>query len=280
MFFSLIGEIRKVTPKTVIPQIPPQKTPVSAPLLHDMFGYSINIRSLCDPLKYNFVHDLLSSEKPSFLGITETWLTDSPGSVAALATPGEFTFFHHNPRTENRGGGVAFVCNTKLCPKLLSIGTYPSFESLVVQTKYPKPCIFSVIYRPDKKSTIKVFINDFTDFISKLSCFNKPLILMGDFNIHLNKTSRDVSNFLEILDIFDLKQFISSPTHCHGNILDLVISSETITSIEISDPTSIISDHFLLKFTCTFVSTTNNTPTLLPISYRKTRQINPLLLQK
>ena len=234
---------------------------------------------MCDPIKYNYIFDFLTTEKPSFCGISETWLADNPGSIAALATPETYSFFHHNPRTENRGGGVALICETKLCPKLLNIGIYPSFESLVVQTKYPIPCILSVIYRPDKKSTIKVFNDDFTDFVSKLSCFNKPIILMGDFNIHLNKSSQDVSNFLEILDIFDLKQFVSSPTHRHGNILDPVISSDPINSLEIYDLTSTISDHFLLKFKCNFHSVDCNTPTSLQVSYRKMDQINTLSLK-
>lgn len=244
----------------------------------ELKGFYINIRSLCDHIKYNFIFDLLSSENPSFLGISETWLPDPPGTVSALCTPPGYSFFHHNPRIDTRGGGVALICISTLSPKLVNIGNYPSFESLVVQIKYPQPSIISVIYRRDKSSTVKVFTDHFTDFLSKLSCLNKPIFIIGDFNIHLNKQSNDVSNFLETLDIFNLKQFVTSPTHRLGNILDPIISSSHVSSLVISDPK--ISDHFLLKFNCHFESFNNIPPSSITISYRKTNDIKFPLLQK
>lgn len=229
-------------------------------------------------MKYNFISDLLSSENPSFFALSETWLPDSPGAAGAMATPKKFSLFHHNPRIDTRGGGVALICATKLTPKLLNIGTYPSFESLVVQIKNPQPSILAVIYRPDKNSTIKVFNDDFTDFLCKLSCLNKPILVMGDFNIHFNKPSQNLSHFKDTLEMFTLEQFVSSATHCHGNILDLVISSNTISSLEISNP--YVSDHFLIKFKWSLPSPIKVTPASISVSYRKLDQIDTLSLNE
>lgn len=232
---------------------------------------------MCDPIKYNFIYDLLLTENPSFFGITETWLPNDPGAIASLSTPENFSFLHHNPRVDTRGGGVALVCASNSNPKLLNVGNYSSFESIVVQIKNPQPSIISVIYRPDKNSTINKFLDDFTDFLSKLSCLNKPIIILGDLNIHLNKETLNVSNFNEILDIFSLKQFVSSPTHFFGNTLDPVISSNPVNSLEISNPT--VSDHYLLKFKVTLQSPLIKTPAFIPVSYRKIKEIDTCLLQ-
>lgn len=241
-------------------------------LTSELLGYYINIRSLCDPVKYNYIYEILSSKKPAFFGITETWLPDTPGVVASLAIPNNYLFFHHNPRVDIRGGGVALICASCLSPKKLNLGGYVSFESLTVQIQFPKAAILSVVYRRNGNATLNDFINDLTDYLCILSCLNKPLIILGDINIQLNKRSNIVTNFSEVLDIFNLKQFIHSPTHCLGNTLDPIISSNEVNSIEISD--SAITDHFLLKFICLFNSLNLIKPSSMTVSYRKLDNID------
>ncbi|XP_064190191.1 uncharacterized protein LOC135254144 [Anguilla rostrata] len=64
-----------------------------------------------------------------------------------------------------------------------------------------------------------------------------PLILLGDFNIHLDVSHSAV--FLPLLHSFDLSLMHSPPTHKAGNLLDLVI----LRNCSSSDPTVIPLHH-------------------------------------
>ena len=47
---------------------------------------------------------------------------------------------------------------------------------------------------------------------------------MGDFNIQVNKLNTPgIEEFLDILDVMNMKQIVNQPTHNKGNILDLII---------------------------------------------------------
>ena len=53
----------------------------------------------------------------------------------------------------------------------------------------------------------------------------KPLLLTGDFNFHLDNTSSsDTKGFMDILDSADLDQHVSGSTHRKGHILALIIT--------------------------------------------------------
>ena len=176
----------------------------------------------------------------------------------------------HTPRETGPGGSVALICSSHLNPHKLSIKNFASFESIAIKFKCPQPFIVSVIYRPPS-SSLTSFLDHFTDYLSLLTNLNCPLILIGDFNIHTNIANIPSSNFLELLDLFNLSQFSHSPTHISGNTLDLVISSNPIQSLTASD--SLVSDHFLLKFDC-LIPHTRPTQSSTSISFRKLSQIN------
>ncbi len=132
----------------------------------------------------------------------------------------------------------------------------------------PNPSIISVIYRPP--GHLNTFISDFTDYLSFLANLNKPITILGDFNIHVNKPSKIVSDFNDTLELFHLSQYVHTSTHNLGNTLDLVISSYPINQLTVSDP--YISDHFLIDFNCVLPSPK---PARMPItiSFRQTDSI-------
>lgn len=78
------------------------------------------------------------------------------------------------------------------------------------------------------------------------SCDN--ILILGDFNIHvccLNKPM--VSEFLQLVESFNFKQSVSSPTHEQGHILDLVLSlGLPICNIEVGN--DVLSDHMPVTF--------------------------------
>src|ERR1044071_10441506 len=75
------------------------------------------------------------------------------------------------------------------------------------------------------------------------------LLILGDFNLHID-VSNDFysSEFLTLLQTFDLCQHITSPTHSSGHILDLLISRKehNISQVNITDP--LLSDHSAVLF--------------------------------
>ena len=89
-----------------------------------------------------------------------------------------------------------------------------------------------IIYRPPPSSTNKLsfttFREEFSDFITQAASKHKYYLILGDFNIHMdNLTCPQARNFSDILDKFNLAQFVPKPTHRAGHILDLVISGDS-----------------------------------------------------
>uniref|UniRef100_A0A4W6D5N5 Reverse transcriptase domain-containing protein n=1 Tax=Lates calcarifer TaxID=8187 RepID=A0A4W6D5N5_LATCA len=98
---------------------------------------------------------------------------------------------------------------------------------------------------------------------------------MGDFNIHLNKASDPLNiAFLALIDTFGFTQSVHEPTHCGGNTLDLILSRGIeVSNLTISPVTSVISDHFLIKFDATLVC-----PPKIVSNISSTRHIGPATL--
>ena len=106
-----------------------------------------------------------------------------------------------------------------------------------------------VIYRPPpshkNKLNVFVFLDEFISFLEKLITTTDPLVIVGDFNFHLdNQCDRAAALFQELLDAFSLVQHIHEPTHRKGHTLDLIITridDKSVKNVRISDP--LISDH-------------------------------------
>ena len=74
-----------------------------------------------------------------------------------------------------------------------------------------------------------------------------PVILIGDFNIHYNK-SDESGKIHSLCDIYNMVQHVQVPTHIHGNILNLVLSSLDANLIScLSGYDVALSDHYLVE---------------------------------
>lgn len=62
------------------------------------------------------------------------------------------------------------------------------------------------------------------------------ILILGDLNVH--------AEFLNIIDSFNLLQWVNYPTHIHGHMLDQILSYG-LSVIEVPVVDSAISDHFL-----------------------------------
>ena len=82
------------------------------------------------------------------------------------------------------------------------------------------------IYRPPDGS-IPQFIDIFTELLVDILTCNTNLVVLGDFNIHVNDTSNPNANiFLDTMTALGLKQHVDGPTHRSGNCLDLIFTEE------------------------------------------------------
>lgn len=246
------------------------------PLTHELNVSYMNIRSLNN--KASFIHEHIVHNKLAFFALTETWLNGKQSDpIRCLATPTDYLFFD-SPRLDRRGGGTSMVCMESLKPSSITTPSFDSFEHLALFISLPFPITILVIYRPPS-SSLAGFSSDVTDLFSILSLRSSPIFIIGDININPSLSmGHGNPSFNDLLLQFDISQLITTPTHRHGNILDILASSTTtiVSPITISDQSPEISDHFLISC-CISAPSCPPLPRLskAPITFRRLSLIDP-----
>ena len=73
-----------------------------------------------------------------------------------------------------------------------------------------------------------MFFDPFCDFLEHSDSLPGKTLLMGDFNFHFENLENNNSGKLhDIIDIFNLTQSVTEPTHNQGHLLDLVLSKQS-----------------------------------------------------
>ncbi len=92
------------------------------------------------------------------------------------------------------------------------------------------------------------FIKEFADFLSELVLAADKVLIVGDFNIHVdNEKDALGSAFIDILNSIGLRQHVSGPTHSRNHTLDLILSHGIdVNGVEILQQSDDISDHYLV----------------------------------
>ena len=98
------------------------------------------------------------------------------------------------------------------------------------------------------------------------------LVLMGDFNLHVESSSSDVRQPTGILESLNLDPYVNFPTHIRGHSIDLMIFSKgcDILSVSTSD---MISDHFSILADLN-IPTDHSRTVPQVITYRKLKAFN------
>ena len=80
------------------------------------------------------------------------------------------------------------------------------------------------------------------------------LVIIGDFNFHLETTRSNSKTFHSLIDSFDLIQKVNFPTHIHGQTLDVVLTKSNNDNISNNHTTDAFSDHFSVSFILNFLT--------------------------
>ena len=129
------------------------------------------------------------------------------------------------------------------------------------------PVLSVTVYRPPKLKPCSTFLSEFSDFLSIIHPNYDKIIIVGDFNLHIdNEADSNAREFIDLLYSMDFTQHVNEPTHNRGHTLDLVISKGLEIYISsISDLA--LSDHFCIFFTTSIPKVEFNTERLVKKRY-------------
>ncbi|KAM3582729.1 uncharacterized protein V6R79_009137, partial [Siganus canaliculatus] len=88
------------------------------------------------------------------------------------------------------------------------------------------------------------------EFLCSLVLKSASVIVVGDFNIHVDNESDSLSRaFLSLLESVGFSQCVHEPTHCFLHTLDLVLSyGVEINNLTVFPQNPLLSDHALITF--------------------------------
>lgn len=195
--------------------------------------------------------------------VSETWLNDQNKHLVDVNG-----FIYYHAGRVGRGGGVGIYVSTLYKAKCVHSCVNEHMEGLRISVSLGKTdFLIGCIYRPPK--------GNYTDFLESFEEIMTPLILkfdnvvcLGDFNIDMLETGNvSVCRFCEVLDTFNLKQIVTSPTRVtpiSATLLDyiLITASLNAENVGYSDMHG-LSDHRLVY--CTIII-----PNDLTVSTKKT----------
>ncbi|XP_051741231.1 uncharacterized protein LOC127507820 isoform X2 [Ctenopharyngodon idella] len=158
--------------------------------------------------KADFITSIAIHSGLLLMALTETWIKpEDTATPAALSS--NFTF-SHTPHQIGRGGGTGLLMSNewKFNP-LPALCDYSSFESHAITITYPAKIHAVVLYRPPGQ--LGNFLEELDVLLSSFPEDGTSLLVLGDFNIHLDKPQ--AADFRTLLASFDLKRVSTTATH-------------------------------------------------------------------
>ena len=128
-----------------------------------------------------------------------------------------------------------------------------------------------LFYRPEDHPFL-AFINNMVEYMENNITDKSEFLLLGDFNIHVNKLHDDEAvTFHDFLSSFGLQNHILFPMHKSQNILDLIITHESTDIVSNFKQEEMISDYFAVLFSLHIPSRPNHERIL---KFRKVKEID------
>ena len=209
----------------------------------------LNARSI--KCKEFLIREEIDSTDAEFVVVTETWLRANDASWVECS---QFNRDGYKMLTYNRqvrtGGGLALIYKDKYIVNTMEKGQMRSYEYLVCTIRIRGTVItLVIIYHPSfsraSRITIPIFIDEITEFLPNVLVKYTNIIMLGDFNLHLDSDDPDAVLFSDILDAMGLIPHISVPTHIAGHTLDQIYSVLNSRAIVRNcSQSALLSDHY------------------------------------
>jgi len=129
-------------------------------------------------------------------------------------------------------GGIAAVAFTGARLQPVDIGAAPTtFEFVCVRVSTGDVSyIVCAIYRPGSAAVTAAFFVDLADVLDRLATFVDPLFVVGDLNVHLERTDdATAAQLVDVLADHGLSCRVTAPTHDAGGLLDVVASRDDLS---------------------------------------------------
>ena len=202
-----------------------------------------NVRSLRRNLENFQVHLLDELDYPfSVIGISETKITTSSGLDFNPHIPNYQ--FEYVP-TPLLCGGIGMYINSHLNYTVLEKASKEAFQALWIEIEFlhGKNIICGIVYRQHNSP------EEFQTYFEKLSSSNKPIYIMGDFNIDLLKSETSIysHNFLLSMQSYSFLPVIDKPTRVYKNsatLIDNILVNRIDYNLSGGNIVSDISDHY------------------------------------
>ena len=108
-------------------------------------------------------------------------------------------------------GGVGFFVNHNIQFKIVDSPSYKSFENIAITIGFPAFVIVCVYWPPGSCSD--AFCDEFFSIFEYLSSVSQNFLICGDFNIHVDTTSKECEKILSCLESCNINQHVNKPTH-------------------------------------------------------------------
>ncbi len=195
-----------------------------------------------------------------------------PGWLLVIVAGNNYSIFRSD-RSSSKGGGICVLCKSLLSSKISVIETkLPSninaeilaFDYYLSTSRFAR---FVCVYLPPLSALNVDTVQSLVVILQKLT-LKSDFFLVGDFNfscVDWNYPNRITKpSFLEFynyLNSFNLFQLVDFSTHCHGNTLDLIITScpKKIWNIIKREPLSSTCDHNMIEFCLNLKKSQNTT---------------------
>jgi exonuclease III len=179
---------------------------------------------------------MLKSHEFDVITLSETWLKDNAELLNYVEIPG-YQFGFKN-RCRAKGGGVGFYIKTSIKFKerkdITNLDLTMEHQWIEIQGKKNKLNILvGVLYQPSSNPTDKlVWLEKFDSLLSKVvPQYEGSVIVTGDFNINLLKSTTVTKQYYEILDTYNMTQNISKATRYDKSLIDHIVSTQGLKLI-------------------------------------------------
>ena len=235
----------------------------------------LNVQSLNN--KVELLNEFWTENDLDIPFFTECWLRPCDSmTIRKLENNDEFRFIS-KPRTCRTGGGLGCLHKRNIKIDTINMPAYRTFELLALNLSLNKLNLtILIIYRPEPspKNNYRMsdFFSEFTELLAANHESKNELLIIGDFNFHVNKPyAPNTRKLNDLLKMFSLTQHISEPTHIRGNTLDLLITRDDSKFMKNHKVGELLSDHSSILFNINAPRPTSMQKTM---KFRKMRSIN------